>query len=540
MSDTVTGPPRGSRRLHGVLLADMTGFSRLMGEDESRAVAALGRIRNVFTTVVPNHGGTLDVFVGDCFVALFDSAVDAVQAAIAIQTELAGAAGPAGDPVRIRIGVHMGDVVRSGSEILGDSVNVAARLQTVARPGGIAVSEDVYRAVRNRVSLPFRDLGPKALKNIRDKMRVYELHVEELGAAQGAPQRSVRRVALVAVAIALVAGLAALANRLATRPTMLGVSPVTTRAPEAPAAAVIPTPEQPLTVGVTGVSARGDVPAWMTENTRDSLNTLLSKVSRLRVFSREKIDFLRERRGLSEIEVAETLGIQKMIVGALGMDGQDVVLEARVVDIATGILDASESTRGGPDDLIELQNQLATELLGALHVSLSGDEQAQLFANRSKESLDGYRRLADTFGAPEPPALRPPATDKTSWLAWPATAWAGEAPAGAEQAIRGLLEQYRAALQAKNIAGVAATHVDLSDDQRSGFVRYFESADDLTVALSDVDVLLEGDQALVTFTRHDIFHDHGSGKEMRLEVRLSSVVEQRDGHWLLRGVKRSS
>jgi SnoaL-like domain len=94
--------------------------------------------------------------------------------------------------------------------------------------------------------------------------------------------------------------------------------------------------------------------------------------------------------------------------------------------------------------------------------------------------------------------------------------------------------------QAKNLAGVAETHLDLSEDQRSGFVRYFQSADDLSVALTDVDVLLDGDQALVTFTRRDVFHDHGSGKEMHLEVRLSSVVEQRDGHWLLRGVKRSS
>ena len=87
---------------------------------------------------------------------------------------------------------------------------------------------------------------------------------------------------------------------------------------------------------------------------------------------------------------------------------------------------------------------------------------------------------------------------------------------------------------------MAATHLELSDDQRSGFVRYFEGAEDLRVTLSDVDVLLDGDQALVTFTRHDVFHDRNSGKEVTLEVRLSSVVEQRDGHWLLRGVKKSS
>ena len=122
-----------SRRLHGVLLADMTGFSRLMGEDEARAFAALTRIRDVFTRVVPRHGGTLDVSVGDCFVALFDSAVEAMRAALAIQTDLAASAGPAGDAVRIRIGVHMGDVVRSGK----------ARVYPIAGLKGYATLVDV-------------------------------------------------------------------------------------------------------------------------------------------------------------------------------------------------------------------------------------------------------------------------------------------------------------------------------------------------------------------------------------------------------------
>ena len=95
-------------------------------------------------------------------------------------------------------------------------------------------------------------------------------------------------------------------------------------------------------------------------------------------------------------------------------------------------------------------------------------------------------------------------------------------------------------MQAENIAAVAATHLALSDEQRAGFVRYFDGAEGLAVTLSDVDVLLDGDQALVTFTRHDTFRDTKSGKDMKLEVRLSSVVEQRDGRWLLRGVQRSS
>jgi len=553
-----------SRRLHGVLLADMTGFSRLMGEDEARAFAALTRIRDVFTRVVPRHGGTLDVSVGDCFVALFDSAVEAVRAAIAIQTDLAATAGPAGDPVRIRIGVHMGDVVRSGTEIHGDSVNVAARLQTIAQPGRITLSDEVYRAVRNRVDVPVRDLGLKSLKNIRDKMRVYEIDVT---ATPGTPVEKasgagLRPFVFAAIGVVAVTGLGWLGLHIANRGAALDPAPIaksaTTPAPAAPAppaaapaavpARTEPTAEQPLMVGITGVNANANVPAWVKDNTRDGLNTLLSKIPRLRVFSREKIDFLRERKGLSEIEVAETLGIQKMIVGMLAMEGQAVVLEARVVDIATGILDASESQKGDLEQLIDLQNRLAGALLAALHVPLSDDERTQLFAKRTNETLDAYRRMADTFGdatggatGGAQPAPAPP-KGRESWLSWPRAAWAADAAAdaGSEDAILAVLEAYRAALQAKDVAAVAAVHVELPPEQREGFTRYFASADSLTVAISDVDVLVDGDEALATFTRHDVFKDHSSGKEMQLEVRLSSVVVQQDGRWRMRGVKKSS
>jgi class 3 adenylate cyclase/TolB-like protein len=537
MTAPSTDTPGGSRRLHGVLLADMTGFSRLMGEDESRAMAALMRIREIFATVVPRHDGTLAVLVGDCFVALFDSAVSAVRAAIEIQSELAASRGALGERVRIRIGVHLGDVVRTGSEILGDSVNVAARIQAVAQPGAITVSEDVYRAVRNRVNAPFRDLGPKALKNIREKIRIYELSVDEhtVEGTAPPPARSRRPLVLAGIAIAaIVVGAAALAARhLApggTAPLVLTSTPAS--APRSAAG-------EQLTVGVTGVSAVGDVPPWMQDSTRDGLNTLLSKVGRLRVFSREKIDFLRQRKGLSEIEVAEALNIEKMISGSMAMQEGNVVLEVRVVDISTGLLDASESLRAPPEGLIELQNQVAAALLTALGVQLSQAERADLFARRTRETLDGYRRLADTFGeAPEEPPKPARQDPGTLGRYWTSTAWA-ETASGADADVLALLEAYRAALEREDVDGVAATHLALSDEQRAGFVRYFESANDLTVALSDVEVLLDGDEALVTFTRRDVFRDRNSGKQVELEVRLSTIVVHKDGRWLMRGVKRS-
>ncbi|MFN8545260.1 MAG: adenylate/guanylate cyclase domain-containing protein [Candidatus Binatia bacterium] len=561
MTDSQDEGPRQTRRLCGVLLADISGFSRLMGEDETRAMAALTRIREVFLTVVPRRGGTLDVQVGDCFVALFDSAVDAVESAIAIQTALAS--GPAGDPVRIRIGIHLGEVVRDGAEVFGDSINIASRLQTIARPGGIALSEDVYRAVRSRVDAPFRDMGPKTLKNIRDKIRVFEI-VPDVGGggrlatpsheAAAGPLRPVLLAATGVAAIALLglAGFELASRRLGTvapAAAPAGAPPVS--APAAAPAGVTPiaapkphpTAEQPVVVGVMNIAARGEVPDWMRDVTRDGLNTILSKVTGVRVYSRQKIDFLRDKQGLSELEAAEKLGIGKMISGALTMDKGQVALELQVVDIASGLLDTSERVIGSAAELIELQNRLALNMLGAMNVALSAEERDVIFAKRTNDTLDGYRMLADTFGgappsgAPSPPPTTPRQSG-SSWPTWPAVAWA-EADGPDEAAIRTVLSQWAAALQSKNLDGVAAVSVAMDDTQRAALARYFENADRLQVSVGDLDVLVAGDEALVTFTRKDAFLDKRSGREMQLEVRLSAELARQAGNWKMRGIKKS-
>lgn len=531
-------PDTQTRRLCGVLLADMTGFSRLMGEDESRAITALGRIREVFRDVVPQHRGSLDVQVGDCFVALFDSAVDALDAAVAIQKALGVVWGPAAEPVRIRIGLHIGEVVRDGTEVFGDSINIAARLQTLARPGGIALSEDVHRAVRSRSDVPFRDLGPKALKNIRDKVRVYEVVLDQaatpVGTKPDAPQTA-RLGLLLGAAVATLLVLGAAAYELTVRRP--------TRPPPAPAVAVAPSPagprptaEQPVTVGVMTIAARGQVPEWMRDVTRDGLNTILSRVTGLRVYSRQKIDFLRDKQGLSELEAAEKLGIGKMISGALSMDGGQLSLELQVVDIASGLLDASENVTGEPGHLIELQNQLAVNVLRALNIALSADERTLLFAKRTNDTLDSYRMLTDTLGGPPTDAAPAPAPGH-SWLQW-LDASSAEAGDPDEDAIRVVLIEWAAALQAKDVNRVAAVSVTMDDTQRGALARYFDNADRLSITIGDVDVMVAGDEALATFTRRDAFVDKRSGKDMQLEVRLSGELSRSDGHWKLKGIKK--
>ena len=546
--------PRQTRRLCGVLLADMTNFSRVMGEDETRAISSISHIREVFRDIVPRKHGTLEVQVGDCFVALFDSAVDAVEASVAIQRRLASIAGPAADPVRIRIGLHLGEVVRDGAEVFGDSINIAARLQTVARPGGIALSDDVYRAVRSRVDVVFRDLGMKQLKNIRDKMRVYEIVLQEPTiAAAPAPTHPLpappRLPLVIAAGVAALGVLGVAAYELAIRrpPTTPSVPPpaviATPQAPTGPR----PTAEAPVVVGVMTIAARGQVPDWMRDVTRDGLNTILSRVTGLRVYSRQKIDFLRDKQGLTELEAAEKLGIAKMISGALAMDGQDLSLELQVVDIASGLLDASENVSGKPTQLIELQNQLAVNVLRALNIALSPDERTMLFAKRTNDTLDSYRMLADTLGggAPKdapaggtPPPAAPPVDSGRSWLSFPfpRAAWADDA--ADEAAIRAVLTEWAAALQAKDLTRVAAVSLAMDDAQKTALSRYFENADKLAIAIADVDVLVAGDEALATFTRRDSFVDKRSGRDMQLEVRLSSELARDGSHWKMKGIKK--
>lgn len=533
-----------TRRLCGVLLADMTGFSRVMGENEDRAITAVARMREVFRTIVPRRHGTLEVQVGDCFVALFDSAVDAVEAAIAIQKELSVARGPLGDPVPIRIGVHLGEVVRDGSEVFGDSINIAARLQTLAHPGGIALSEDVYRAVRSRVDIGFRDLGPRQLKNIRDKIRVYEIGPGDSHGAPASP-RAIPRLAVLGgagVAALAVLGLAAY-GLVARRPPRTEPGSVAGVASLARTVGTRPTAEHPVVVGVMTMAARGDVPDWIREVTRDGLNTILSKVTGLRVYSRQKIDFVREKQGLSELEAAEKLGIAKMISGALGKESGKLTLELQVVDIASGLLDASERVSGEQGQVIELQNELAVNVIRALNIELSAEERAVLFARRTNETLDGYRMLADTLGGSPGKNARPPRGPDTSrsepapsWLRWSAVAWAEPAD-NDEEAIRALLVEWAGALQAKDLDRVASLMVEMGDEQRAALARYFANADALVVSIDDIDVLVAGDEALATFTRTDSFVDKRSARDLHLEVRLSSELARKDGRWKLRGVK---
>ena len=169
---------RVERKLAAIFAADIAGYSRLMARDEVGTLARLKVCRAIIDELIASHRGRIFNTAGDSVVADFASAVDAVQCAVAVQGAIAAedAGGAPDEPMQYRIGVHVGDVMVDGDNLLGDGVNIAARLEALAEPGAICLSAVVRDQVGNKLPLAFDDLGDQQVKNIAQAIRVYRVH----------------------------------------------------------------------------------------------------------------------------------------------------------------------------------------------------------------------------------------------------------------------------------------------------------------------------------------------------------------------------
>jgi adenylate cyclase len=177
------------RKLAAIFAADIAGYSRLMARDEVGTLARLKSCRAIIDGLIALHRGRIFNTAGDSVVADFASAVDAVQCAVAVQAAIAteNASGTADEPMHFRIGVHVGDVMVDGDNLLGDGVNISARLEALAEPGAICVSAVVRDQVGNKLPLGFDDLGDQQIKNIAQAIRVYRVQVDKPAAQPAAP-----------------------------------------------------------------------------------------------------------------------------------------------------------------------------------------------------------------------------------------------------------------------------------------------------------------------------------------------------------------
>lgn len=176
------------RKLTTILAADAEGYSRVMEADEVRALGALRAARGVFRKFIERHRGRIANTAGDGLIAEFPSVVEAVQCAVEVQNELGARPEDPDSALNFRIGIHLGDVLVDGDDLLGEGVNLAARLQTMAEPGGILISQQVYDQVHSKLAVGFDYLGERRPKNFSGDIPVYRVAIGA-GSARAAPRR---------------------------------------------------------------------------------------------------------------------------------------------------------------------------------------------------------------------------------------------------------------------------------------------------------------------------------------------------------------
>jgi TolB-like protein/class 3 adenylate cyclase len=364
------------RRLAAILAADVAGYSRLMEADEEATVRALSACRQVIDGLVADHGGRVFGSAGDSVVAEFPSPVEAVRCAVDIQRELEAHEVdlPEDRRMRFRIGVNLGDVIVEGDNVLGDGVNIAARLETLADAGGICLSRPVFDQIKKQRDLGYEYLGEHEVKNIAEPVRVYRVlsEPEAAGRIIGETRRAKhawKRVALAAAVVVLI-GVAAAVTWL--RPWEPAVEPASVDR------MAFPLPDKPSIAVLPFDNLSGDAGQdHMADGLTEDITTALSQVSSLFVIARNST-FVYKGKPVKVQRVAEDLGVRYVLEGSVQKSGDKVRIAAQLIDALTGNHLWAERYDRNMTELFALQDEITDRIVVALRIKLTEGEQAPM------------------------------------------------------------------------------------------------------------------------------------------------------------------
>jgi adenylate cyclase len=336
-------PVRVGRRLAAIVAADVAGYSRLMGLDEVGTARTLREHRAVTDALVAQHGGRLVKSTGDGVLLEFPSVVDAVECAVAVQAMMAerNLGVPEDRRMLFRIGINLGDILIEGDDILGDGVNIAARLESIAEPGGICVSDDAYRQVLGKVSAQFVDDGEQQLKNISRRVRVYRV------LPQGA------------------------ANKI--RPQLA--------VPDKPSIAVLP---------FDNMSEVSD-DIYFADGIAEDIITELSRYPDLFIVARNS-SFTYRGKSVRVGDVARELGVRYVLEGSVRRSGNRVRVNAQLIDATNGNHLWAQRFDRNLEDIFSVQDEVTQSIVAVLpeRVQAAAFEAA---SRKTSNSLDAYDHL---------------------------------------------------------------------------------------------------------------------------------------------------
>jgi len=331
---------RAQRRLAAILAGDVAGYSRLMGADEEGTLLQLNAHRREFLEPkIAFHRGRIVKRTGDGVLIEFASAVDATRCAVEIQRGMIerNAGVPQDKRIELRIGIHVGDIIIEDDDIFGDGVNIAARLESVAQPGGICISDDAYRQVRGKLDINFEDTGERELKNIARPVRVYQL--QQSG-----------------------------------------------RAPEGAALAL---PNKPSIAVLPFQNMSGDPEQeYFADGVVDDIITGLSRIKWLFVIARNS-SFTYKGRAVDVKQVSRELGVRYVLEGSVRKASDRVRITGQLIDAATGAHVWAERYDRKFDDIFAVQDEITLSVVGAIEPSLRLAEIERVKRKRP-DSLDAY------------------------------------------------------------------------------------------------------------------------------------------------------
>jgi TolB-like protein len=341
----------------------VVGYTAIMGRDEHQALRALDAHRELLRTLLPKFNGRLVGEIGDGTLTAFHSAIDAVNCAREVQAILHD------EPeLKVRIGIHLGDVVFSNNTVLGDGVNVASRIHALAPPGGICVSANVYDEIRNKPGIRVKDVGEQRLKNVSRPIRVYQIVETDLLATPAAPSARRRWTVLIAGAGAVIlAGLALVFVRLRS---MAAVPP--------PAQSAAPRTIRSIAVLPLDNFSGDPRQEYFSDGLTDELTTDLATISALRVISRGSVMQYKGTHRPPTPEIAKALNVDAVVEGSVMRVGDKVRITAQLIDAPDDKHLWAKSYERDSRDVLAMQDEVALAIAKEINVQLTPNEQTRL------------------------------------------------------------------------------------------------------------------------------------------------------------------
>jgi adenylate cyclase len=368
---------RPKRKLTTIFCADCEGFSRLMRADEELTFRVLQECRKLIEQLISEHDGRVFGSAGDSVVAEFPSPVEAVRSAIEIQQgiERLGADLPDDHRMNFRIGINLGDVMIQDNDLIGDGVNVAARLEGLSDPGGICISGNVYEQIKNKLTVDCDDLGDQLVKNIAEPLRVYRLRAVPQArlrpsTSQVSTQSRIRLLTLGVITFFLIAISIVYVNYNAKGP----VRPACTHA----SIAVLPF------ANLSGDAAQD----YLSDGTTEDIIAALGRFSALSVIAHVAVAPYKGK-PLKPGQLNHELGVCYTLEGSVRRNGNQVLITAQLGDALSGLLLWSDSYAGEFRDIFRLRNEITQSVASKLAIKIIGIESQRAF-KKPTGNLDAY------------------------------------------------------------------------------------------------------------------------------------------------------